>query len=358
MNHLVQGAGLEALLAPLSPLPCGPDIDGGTSYSAIRDARRADDMSLPEGDWQKAVYKRSDWALAERLCVDALRKESKDLNIAAWLCEAWIHLRGLAGLADGLRMIEALADQYWEQVNPPMVDGDIGFRTGPFNWLARNLPLALQSVQLAPGTTPAGRALTLAEWQAVLRAERQGAQAAAALKRYTPPAPSPEQTLRGHFVSAALHAPASFYETLRRQIGQAVWALEQLEDMLKTRMGADAPSMVQVTAILKACGDAVQELDQARVEVEPEADQEIEMNQDAKLAPLRREAIESRAEAYRRLSEVADFLMRTEPHSPVPHLVRRAVQWGDMPFEELLQELLDSESEMKQIYRLLGLRSA
>ncbi|MES2322273.1 MAG: type VI secretion system protein TssA [Pseudomonadota bacterium] len=356
MNHLVQGAGLEALLAPLAPLPCGPDIYGGAAYSAIREARRADDMSLPEGDWDKPVYKRSDWALAERLCVDALRKESKDLNIAAWLCEAWIHLRGLAGLADGLRMIEALADQYWDQVNPLMEDGDISFRTGPFNWLARNLPLALQSVQLAPGATPAGRALTLAEWQAVLRAERQGAQAAAAQRRFTAPAPPPEQTLRAHFMTAAAHAPAGFYDTLRRQVGQATWALEQLEAMLEARMRADAPSLAQVTAILKACADALQELDEPRVE--PETEEVEEMNQDAKLAPLRREAIESRVEAYRRLSEVADYLMRTEPHSPVPHLVRRAVQWGDMPFEELLQELLDSESDLKQIYRLLGLRSA
>lgn len=65
-------------------------------------------------------------------------------------------------------------------------------------------------------------------------------------------------------------------------------------------------------------------------------------------------ALTSRADAYRRLEEAADYLMRTEPHSPVPYLVKRAVGWGAMPLEELLQELLDSESDLKQIYRLLG----
>jgi type VI secretion system protein ImpA len=64
----------------------------------------------------------------------------------------------------------------------------------------------------------------------------------------------------------------------------------------------------------------------------------------------------SRDEAYRRLGEIADYLLRTEPHSPVPYLVKRAVAWGGMPLAELLQELLDSESDLKQIYRLLGTR--
>ena len=64
----------------------------------------------------------------------------------------------------------------------------------------------------------------------------------------------------------------------------------------------------------------------------------------------------SRDEAYRRLAEIADYLLRTEPHSPVSYLVKRAVAWGEMPLAELLQELLDSESDLKQIYRLLGTR--
>jgi type VI secretion system protein ImpA len=66
--------------------------------------------------------------------------------------------------------------------------------------------------------------------------------------------------------------------------------------------------------------------------------------------------LRSREEAFRRLDEVADYLLRTEPHSPVPYLVKRAVTWGAMPLAELLQELLDSESDLKQLYRLLGTR--
>ena len=66
--------------------------------------------------------------------------------------------------------------------------------------------------------------------------------------------------------------------------------------------------------------------------------------------------VRSRAEAYRRLAEAADYLLRTEPHSPTPYLVRRAVAWGGMSLGELLEELVQTDSDLKAIYTLLGMR--
>jgi type VI secretion system protein ImpA len=66
-------------------------------------------------------------------------------------------------------------------------------------------------------------------------------------------------------------------------------------------------------------------------------------------------AIRSREEAYRRLAEAADYLLRTEPHSPTPYLVMRAVAWGNMPLSGLLQELVQSEGDLRQLYKLLGM---
>jgi type VI secretion system protein ImpA len=63
--------------------------------------------------------------------------------------------------------------------------------------------------------------------------------------------------------------------------------------------------------------------------------------------------IRSRAEAYRRLAEAADYLIKTEPHSPVPYLVKRAIGWGGMNLQDLLPELVRNNSELSEIYRLL-----
>ncbi len=65
--------------------------------------------------------------------------------------------------------------------------------------------------------------------------------------------------------------------------------------------------------------------------------------------------IRSRTEAYRRLSEAADYLLRTEPHSPTPYLVKRAVEWGSMSLPELLEQIVRNEGEMNEIDRLLRL---
>ena len=65
--------------------------------------------------------------------------------------------------------------------------------------------------------------------------------------------------------------------------------------------------------------------------------------------------IRSRAEAYWRLTEAAEYLLRTEPHSPTPYLVKRAVEWGSMSLFEVFQQIIRNEGEMREINRLLRL---
>jgi type VI secretion system ImpA family protein len=66
--------------------------------------------------------------------------------------------------------------------------------------------------------------------------------------------------------------------------------------------------------------------------------------------------IRTRSEAYRWLGEAADFLERTEPHSPSSCLVRRAIAWGSMSLQELLAELVRNPGELTEIYRMLNVR--
>lgn len=359
MSDLLDDAGLDTLLAPISAdQPCGADINGGMTYASIREARRADAPN--QGVWEKPVAKRAEWDLAEQLCSNCLREESKDLNVCAWLCEAWIHLRGLAGLADGLCLMDAMLTHYWEQVHPLPEGGDTGFRSAPFEWLSRNVPLALRSAELAPGVGPGGNALTLAEWDAVLRAERQMARVAAAKpgRQGAPPVLPPEQTGRIHFAAAAALAPHGYYLQLGEQLARCGRAAQQLGQTLESLLGRDAPSLSALWDVLRECTGAVEELGGA---LAPHADEPAAGADPAgygdainAAAPMRRHAIASRAQAYMLLAEVADYLHDTEPHSPVPYLVRRACAWGDMPLEELLVELLDNEPNLKQIFRLLG----
>ncbi len=50
--------------------------------------------------------------------------------------------------------------------------------------------------------------------------------------------------------------------------------------------------------------------------------------------------------------------MRTEPHSPAPYLVRRAINWGSMSLSDVLKEMLRNNADLATVYTLLGIRSA
>lgn len=69
--------------------------------------------------------------------------------------------------------------------------------------------------------------------------------------------------------------------------------------------------------------------------------------------------IQSRAQAYAQLSAVADYLQATEPHSPTPYLIRRAMSWRDLSLGALLMDLFQSSGgNLPQILAVLGLDEA
>ena len=63
---------------------------------------------------------------------------------------------------------------------------------------------------------------------------------------------------------------------------------------------------------------------------------------------------QSREEAFEMLQGVAQFFKGSEPHSPVPYLVERAVRWGRMPLEEWLRDVIREEHVIDGIRETLG----
>jgi type VI secretion system protein ImpA len=68
-------------------------------------------------------------------------------------------------------------------------------------------------------------------------------------------------------------------------------------------------------------------------------------------------AARSRAEAYRQLADAADLLQRLEPHSPIPYIVKRAVELGALPFPQLMKALIRDANVLTELNRELGIRA-
>src|ERR1700722_6866094 len=69
---------IEKLLSPISAEhPAGESLRYDGTYDKVRDARREDDASLPQGVW-KTELRKADWHVVESLCTEALETRSKD----------------------------------------------------------------------------------------------------------------------------------------------------------------------------------------------------------------------------------------------------------------------------------------
>lgn len=346
---------LEPLLAPIpGDSPAGEWLRFEPLYDEIRRLREEDDPSLPQGVWQREL-KRADWnGVAERAS-QALATRTKDLQLAAWLTEAWLRRHGFPGLESGLRLVSALCREYWDGLYPPIEGENVDARMAPLVWAIDKLPLALKQI---PVTAPTGEGETaygwldseLALYQANLSKTRAGA--------------PPESGVVTHpqFLVAVSLTPAPWYAELAAQLSKALIAIEELEEVLTALAGeANAPSVAPLRTPLIAIQSFISRVLAERVQ-SGELAAWVVNDGSAPFAgpdldsPRRGAPIMSRADAFQRLRESAEYLMRTEPHSPVPYLVRRAISWEHMSLAELLEELLAKNTDLAAIYALLGIR--
>src|SRR5438094_8971564 len=107
----------EDLLTPIAgDNPSGQNLRYAAVYDKIKEARRKEDP-VSQGDWQRAL-KEADYPLVIKVATEALKRNSKDLQIAAWLTEALVYEEGLLGLAAGLDLLRGLLERFWDTVYP------------------------------------------------------------------------------------------------------------------------------------------------------------------------------------------------------------------------------------------------
>lgn len=359
---------LDTLLAPVpGDNPGGTGLRYAPVYQAIRQARTHDDASLPMGDWERPLVK-ADWKQVAALCGDALAGRSKDFQLAAWLCEAWTHLRGIEGFAAGTRVLAGLATHYWDTAYPKIEAGDTDARCAPFAWLNETLPMVLAlHIPLLRLDEPDAAVVNLDVWERAANGS------------------DGEDGLSREFLArrAGESANRAVLASAHRHLAEALPLWTDFGRLLDERLGADAPSLARVASALARLSRAVAALLGDAAVAAPAAKQPVagtaphgaghadaphDLPDDpcgqavapaapgAPTAQAPAGGIASRAHAYRLLEEVADYLAQEEPHSPTPYLLRRAIGWGGMPLAELMRDILRDEGDVDRYLALLERR--
>ena len=358
----------DALLAPISEEnPAGENLRYSGIYDEIAEARRSDD-ALIQGDWATEL-KTADYRKVVQAATEALTTKAKDLQIAAWLSESLVMQHGFTGLRDGLNLMCQLQERFWDTLHPEIDEGDMEGRANAVSWMDAQTAFAIKKVPITQGvgysyidwedakrfTLPANFDSLPSEQQEALQAEQSRAES--------------QGKISGDLWKKARAATRRhFCEELNYAIEECIAALKELNRVNDALYDQNqVPSTPQLSKSLDEVHSQVKKiLADKRVEEPDPADHETYANGEAADdegvqrsggTGAGRGAIDSRADALRRLGEIATFFQRTEPHSPVSYLVQRAVKWGNMPLDSWLQEVVKDENVLGNIRETLGLGS-
>ena len=348
----------ELLNVLLAPIPgeqiAGDDIAFAPEVDEIREARREDDTSLSQGEWEAAL-KTAQWPRVVELCEGVLRDKSKDLQVAAWYTEALTKINGFSGLAFGLQVMDGLITDFWEFVHPVFDPADLEERIGKIEWLNKQLTLVVRNIPL---TNKASGAYSWLKWEESRQVENLGLKDAEAKQ-----AAIAEGKLSGELFERAVSASGlAYYESLRAEIGQASDALAALEAHMDEKFCHDAPSLKDLRESVGACRDLADRLiaklggraPQDKIESSEEDNMETTAAPNpSKAEPIAVGAIRSRGDAINALRAVSSYFRANEPHSPVSLLAERAAKWAEMPIETWLSSVIKDESTLRELRELL-----
>lgn len=346
------GDGWESLLEPIT----GGDAAGESlcyegTFDRIRHARQCDDETLAQGVWQ-TTPKRADWSQAAALCMEALETRSKDLQLAAWLLEAWLHQYGFGGVARGLSLIHGLCMRFGDQLHPRSADGDLEFRYAPIVWINDKLATDMKLVALTAPSNGELKPCTWADWEAAQRLVQAGARSREA--------EAAAAVARAEFHRSLLDTPAPWLGARREEIRDIIERTLAIEALLEGDADGDGPSLSGMRRVAEAIDSFLDGALARRESGSPVPDSISSAL--STVSPVANSCgtngIRTRDQAYRMLSEAAAYLRTTEPHSPVPYLVERAVAWGSMRLVDLLPELIRDRDNLSEVHRLLRIGPA
>ena len=358
MKH-VTTLDIKKLLTPISSkqasgIDIRQDLSPNSIYYQIKDARssaRTKERRRMEGETAESPLK--NWHQVHDLAIKILISYSKDLEVCTWLCEALLRIKRFYGLKEGFTLIHNLIKKYWKSIYPKEDEDGILTKVSPLTVLNGDtvdgtLIVPIYAVPITEGITCGP--YTLWEYQQALKIdkitdknkrERQVNELNISLK---------------DIQAAVSETDPNTFESLHNDITATIEQYNELNHLLNKYCGENAPPCSNIKRTLDNYLDHLKMITPGR--------KRLNQKNELPLSPsLINEAktsnsnamIKGRSEALNHLLEISEFFKKTEPHSPLPYLLERAVKWANLPFPELLKELVDNENERKKLFNLTGI---
>jgi type VI secretion system protein ImpA len=338
---------IDLLQLPVEgPLPCGEDLEYDPDFMALQQAT----TGKREQQFGATIIPAEppDWARVERIARQ-LCERTRDLRVLVPLTLAWTETRGLPGYVDGLRLVDAVLQKFWDGVHPH-VAGD-GFedplpRMNALAALAEAEGLG-RSVRDARLLDDGGSSVSLRQVEALLDSSKTDqidypggiGRLREAARRAQEKAAPPVVALRG-----ALALLQRIRETSERALGQS-WApdFSRLERSLRTvvqllpeQAEPDPAEASRPESGVNADGVAQPAASSAQGTAAGAANGSAGL----RAAGIKEIEISSRDDVQVLLEKACQYMERTEPSHPAPMLIRRAQRLLDLNFFQIIEELV------------------
>ncbi|MEN8236004.1 MAG: type VI secretion system protein TssA [Pseudomonadota bacterium] len=345
----------------ICPIPggnlVGPYIRYGSLFDSIVTARTQEDATLPQGIWKREI-KQANWPEVVTLCKDFLEHHSKDLQIAAWLMQAWYHTKALEGLTQGLSLFNQLCTNYWQQIHPHRMDAEENLeeRCNLIYWLNEKLPPDLHQLQMTKPANPKVAIFTFAD----------------TLRFASSPKPAMNKAIATAFQQSQAETPASFYNTIISDTTTALDELKNLEHTLDTHIGGNLFSLSQLRQTLEAIQHFAKEQCKKYAEAKKMAKQVAKkqpptplkqktITKPAAKAPekadpaLAKNSSNDCQQIYRQLEEIITNLKQIHPQSPAAYLIQKAITLDQKSLQEWLEDINQHNLDIQSVQKWLGI---
>ena len=301
----------------------------------------------------------SDWRKLHDGSVELIEKASKDLEVIAWIIEASIRLQGFQGLANSLRLLQAILSDFWPNLYPKDEDGfeSTLFPLTGLNGVSSDGAL-IMPLRMAP-LFPASECISLLDCiKAFEVSETKDPKKKEALKQKG--LPDYEQ-----LQAQVANLGVDNHRQAISDIQSCLDTYSEIDQFLVDQCGHDSPPSSLIKSLLTEALERATHLsgyvdstlsndhgDQHSSETEPLEHTSAERTYSEFNINAYQPA--SRHDAFILIRKLIVFFKETEPHSPIAYNLERINRWGDLSLPELIGELITDESARANFNKITG----
>jgi type VI secretion system protein ImpA len=293
------------------------------------------------------------WTIVCEHALTLLLDHTRDIEVMSWLLESLCRLDGYQGCAFSFTVISLFTAKFSNQLYPHAQEDD----PDEWKWMSLaglngeesqgSLIIPLNSIKICLDP-----AVALWQYQHLYLSQNNS----------HAPVSTIALTMQQLFEHIIENGPAFLIQTLQ-DCDSCLESFEKMADTLFSKLDDSAPPTNRIKESLeKAKSDLVMILHQIFGEdvLSKKAISTTEAPE-AHLESLPMDTVATskggmnRSKAIATIQDVANFFQNTEPHSPIPYMLRRVIAWSALSWPELMQTMVHNKDEIENIISQTGM---